>query len=148
MLREFRDFVMRGNVLDMAVGIVIGVAFGRIVTSLVNDIIMPPIGLVLKGVDFTNLFVALRGGPYASLAAARTAGAPTINYGTFFNTIIEFIIIAFVIFLMLRGLTRLQRPAAPAPATTRECPYCLSAIPLKATRCAYCTAEVRPAGTA
>jgi large conductance mechanosensitive channel len=144
-LREFREFVMRGSVVDMAVGIVIGAAFGRIVTSLVNDIIMPPIGLLLKGIDFANLFVALRGGPYPSLAAAKAAGAPTINYGTFINTIIDFVILAFVIFLLIRQVNRMQRPRAAAPATTRECPYCLSAIPLKATRCAYCTAELRPA---
>lgn len=145
MLREFREFVMRGNVVDMAVGIVIGTAFGRIVTSLVNDVIMPPIGLMLKGIDFANLFVALRGGPYPSLAAAKAAGAPTINYGAFVNTIIDFVILAFVIFLMIRQLNRMQRPQAAGPATIRECPYCLSAIPLKATRCAYCTAELRPA---
>lgn len=145
MLREFREFVMRGNVVDMAVGIVIGTAFGRIVTSLVNDVIMPPIGLLLKGIDFASLFVALRGGPYPSLAAAKAAGAPTINYGAFVNTIIDFVILAFVIFLMIRQLNRMQRPQAAAPATSRECPYCLSAIPIKATRCAYCTAELRPA---
>jgi large conductance mechanosensitive channel len=142
MLKEFRDFVMRGNVVDMAVGIVIGVAFGRIVMSLVNDIIMPPIGLLLQGVDFANLYVALRGGPYASLAAAKAAGAPTINYGVFLNTIIDFIILAFVVFLLIRQLNRMQRPQEAAAPATKECPYCLSTIPLRATRCAYCTAEL------
>ncbi|HLJ59913.1 MAG TPA: large-conductance mechanosensitive channel protein MscL [bacterium] len=145
MLKEFREFIMRGNVVDMAVGIVIGVAFGQIVTSLVNDIIMPPIGLLLHGVDFTNLFVPLRGGPYASLAAAKAAGAPTINYGIFINTIIGFLILAFVIFLMLRQINRMRRPAPTTVPTTRECPFCLSAVPLKASRCAYCTSELRPA---
>jgi large conductance mechanosensitive channel len=145
MLKEFREFVMRGNVVDMAVGIVIGAAFGRIVTSLVNDIIMPPVGLLLRGIDFANLFVALRGGPYPSLAAAKAAGAPTVNYGVFVNTIIDFVILAFVIFFLIRQLNRMQRPREAAPATTRECPHCLSMIPLKATRCAYCTAELRPA---
>ncbi|HKX18327.1 MAG TPA: large conductance mechanosensitive channel protein MscL [bacterium] len=144
MLKEFREFLMRGNVVDMAVGFVIGVAFGRIVTSLVNDIIMPPVGLALKGIDFANLFIALRGGPYPSLAAAKAAGAPTINYGVFINTIIDFVIVAAVIFLVVRSLNRM-RPAPPAAApVTRECPYCLSQIPVKARRCAYCTSELQP----
>jgi large conductance mechanosensitive channel len=143
MLKEFREFVTRGNVLDMAVGIVIGVAFGRIVTSLVNDIVMPPIGFLLNGADFANLFITLRGGPYASLAAAKAAGAPTINYGVFINTIIDFVILAFVIFLMVRWINRLRRPQ-PA-AAVRDCPYCLSSIPLRATRCAYCTSQLQPA---
>jgi large conductance mechanosensitive channel len=141
MLREFRDFVMRGNVIDMAVGFVIALAFGRIITSLVNDIIMPPIGLLLHGVDVTNLFITLRGGPYPTLAAAKAAGAPTINYGLFLNTIIEFIIIAFIIFLVVRQINRSRRPA---PAT-KECPYCLSNVPIKATRCAFCTSELKAA---
>jgi large conductance mechanosensitive channel len=144
MLREFRDFVMRGNVIDMAVGIVIGLAFGRIITSLVNDIIMPPIGLLLRGVDVTNLFVTLRGGPYPSLAAAKAAGAPTINYGLFLNTIIDFVILAFVIFLVIRQINRMQGPRAAAPAT-KACPYCLSNVPIKATRCAFCTSELKAA---
>lgn len=144
MLKEFREFLMRGNVVDMAVGFVIGLAFGRIVTSLVNDIIMPPVGLALKGIDFANLFIALRGGPYPSLAAAKAAGAPTINYGVFINTIIDFVIVAAVIFLVVRSLNRM-RPAPPAQApATRECPYCLSQIALKARRCAYCTSELQP----
>jgi len=144
MLKEFREFIMRGNVVDMAVGIVIGVAFGRIVTSLVNDIIMPPIGLALKGVYFANLFVALRGGPYPSLAAAKAAGAPTINYGAFLNTVLEFIIVAFVIFLMIRQINRIQQPRSAAPVT-KDCPYCRLAVPVDATRCAYCTSDLRPA---
>lgn len=144
MLKEFREFLMRGNVVDMAVGFVIGLAFGRIVTSLVNDIIMPPVGLALKGIDFANLFIALRGGPYPSLAAAKAAGAPTINYGVFINTIIDFVIVAAVIFLVVRSLNRM-RPAPPAQApATRECPYCLSQIAPKARRCAYCTSELQP----
>lgn len=144
MLKEFRDFLMRGNVVDMAVGFVLGVAFGRIVTSLVNDIIMPPVGMALKGLDFASLFVALRGGPYPSLAAAKAAGAPTINYGAFINTIVDFVIVAAVIFLLVRWVNRL-RPAPPAPApATRECPYCLSQVPMKARRCAYCTSELQP----
>lgn len=144
MLKEFREFLMRGNVVDMAVGFVIGLAFGRIVTSLVNDIIMPPVGLALKGIDFANLFIALRGGPYPSLAAAKAAGAPTINYGAFINTIIDFVIVAAVIFLLVRSMNRL-RPAPPAAApATRECPYCLSQVAVKARRCAYCTSELQP----
>jgi len=142
-LKEFRQFVMRGNVVDIAIGLVIGAAFGRIVTSLVNDVIMPPIGLLLKGSDFANLYISLRGGPYASLAAAKAAGAPTINYGLFLNTIIDFLILAFAIFLLIRQMNRMQRPQA-APAT-KECPYCLSVVPLKATRCAYCTADLHTA---
>lgn len=144
MLKEFREFLMRGNVVDMAVGFVIGLAFGRIVTSLVNDIIMPPVGLALKGIDFANLFIALRGGPYPSLAAAKAAGAPTINYGAFINTIIDFVIVAAVIFLLVRSINRLRpAPSAAAPAT-RECPYCLSQVAVKARRCAYCTSELQP----
>ena len=145
MLKEFREFLMRGNVVDMAVGFIVGVAFGRVVTSLVNDIIMPPVGLALKGIDFANLFIALRGGPYPSLAAAKAAGAPTINYGVFINTVADFVIVAAVIFLLVRSINRLH-PATPAAApATRECPYCLSQIPVKARRCAYCTSELQPA---
>jgi len=143
MLKEFREFIMRGNVVDMAVGVVIGVAFGRIVTSLVNDIIMPPIGLALNGLDFTNLFVALRGGPYPSLAAAKAAGVPTINYGVFLNTVIDFVIVAFLVFLMIRQINRMQQPAAAV--STKDCPYCRLAVPVDATRCAYCTSDLRPA---
>jgi large conductance mechanosensitive channel len=143
MLMEFKDFIMKGNVVDMAVGIVIGVAFGKIVTSLVNDIIMPPIGLLLGKVDFTSLFINLSGQPYASLDAARAAGAPTINYGIFLNTILDFIIVAFAIFLVIHLMSQIKRPLVKKPEpTTKDCPYCVSTIPLKATRCPNCTSEL------
>lgn len=144
MLKEFKEFIMRGNVLDMAIGIVIGGAFGKIVTSLVNDILMPPIGVLLGGVDFANLFINLSGKPYATLADAKAAGAATVNYGLFLNTIIDFVIVAFVIFLLIRAVNRLRRQQEPAPAApaTKECPYCLSTIPIKATRCANCTSQL------
>jgi large conductance mechanosensitive channel len=146
MLKEFKDFIMRGNVLSMAVGIVIGIAFGAIVTSLVNDIIMPPIGLLLGNVDFSNLFVVLKegatAGPYISLDAAREAGAVTLNYGIFIITIISFLIIALVLFFLIRAFNRLKKKEEVKP-TTKECPYCFSAIDLKATRCPYCTSEIK-----
>ena len=144
MLKEFKEFIMRGNVLDMAIGIIIGGAFGKIVTSLVNDILMPPIGVLLGGVDFTNLFINLSGKPYATLVDAKTAGAATINYGLFLNTIIDFVIVAFVIFLLVRAVNRMRREqeAPPAVPTTRDCPYCLSSIPIKATRCPNCTSQL------
>jgi large conductance mechanosensitive channel len=143
MLKEFKEFVMRGNVLDLAVAVVIGAAFGKIIASLVDDIIMPPIGLALGNVDFANLFVNLSGKDYPSVAAAKAAGAPTLNYGIFFNTIFSFLIIAFVIFLLIRSYSKMQKPKlAPAP-TTKDCPYCLSPIPIKATRCAHCTSELK-----
>ena len=142
MFKEFREFAMRGNVLDMAVGIIIGVAFGAIVRSLVNDVIMPPIGLALGRIDFANLFINLSGGSYASLAAAKEAGAVTINYGMFVNTVINFIIIAFVVFLMVRSMNKLKRKEEePAEPTTKDCPYCFSQIPIKATRCPHCTSQ-------
>jgi large conductance mechanosensitive channel len=143
MLAEFKKFVMRGNVLDLAVGVIIGVAFGKIVTSLVNDIIMPPIGLILGNVDFANLYINLSGGSYESLKAAKDAGAATINYGLFLNAVIEFLIVALVVFLLVRALNKLiAPPPAPAPAPTKECPYCLTAVPVKATRCPACTSEL------
>jgi large conductance mechanosensitive channel len=148
MLKEFREFILRGNVVDMAVGIIIGVAFGAIVTSLVNDIIMPPIGLLLGGVNFSNLYILLKAGnpapPYASLADAHAAGAVTINYGVFINVVISFLIVALVVFLIVHTMNRLKRKeeAPPPEPTTKDCPYCLSTIPIKATRCAYCTSEV------
>jgi len=143
MLKEFKEFAMRGNVMDMAVGIIIGAAFGRIVTSLVNDILMPPIGLLLGKVDFSTLFVNISGTHYDTLAQAKAAGAATINYGLFLNTLIDFVIVAFVIFLMVRQINRWNKPVpAPAPAT-KDCPYCYSAIPVKATRCPNCTSELR-----
>jgi large conductance mechanosensitive channel len=148
MLKEFKEFAMRGNVVDMAVGIIIGAAFGTIVKSLVSDIIMPPIGLLLGNVDFTNFFAVLRegtaAGPYASLADAQKAGAVTINYGVFANTIISFVIVAFAVFLLIRSINRLKRQeeAPPEEPTTKDCPYCLSPIPIKATRCPNCTSEL------
>lgn len=145
MLKEFKDFAMRGNVVDMAVGIIIGAAFGKIITSLVNDIIMPPIGLVLGKVDFSNLFINLSGQAYATLPQAKAAGAPTLNYGLFLNTILDFVIVAFAIFLLIRQINRLQRQPEAAPPTTKDCPYCVSAIPIKAVRCPHCTSELKAA---
>jgi large conductance mechanosensitive channel len=145
MFKEFKEFAMRGNVLDMAVGIVIGAAFGRIVTSLVNDVIMPPIGLLLGKVDFSSLFINLSGTPYASLADAKKAGAAVIGYGAFLNTILDFVVVAFVIFLLIKQVNRLKRPPEAAAPSTKECPYCLSVIPIKATRCGHCTAQLPPA---
>jgi len=143
MLKEFKEFAMRGNVLDLAIGVIIGGAFGKIVTSLVNDIIMPPIGLLLGQVNFKDLFIDLSGKGYASLAAAQEAGGATINYGMFINTLIDFIIVAFVIFLLVRAINRMQRPKpVPAPATTKKCPYCTSEIALEATRCPHCTSQL------
>ena len=141
MLKEFKEFIMRGNVLDLAVAVVIGAAFGKIVASFVEDILMPPIGLALGGADFSSLFINLSGKAYPSVAAAKAAGAPTLNYGIFFNNIINFLIIAFAIFLLIKQINRLQKPAsAPAPVpATKECPHCLSVIAIKATRCAHCT---------
>jgi large conductance mechanosensitive channel len=144
MLKEFREFAVKGNVLDMAVGIIIGAAFGRIVTSLVNDVIMPPIGLLLGKVDFSSLFINLSGASYPSLSEARKAGAAVVAYGSFLNTILDFVMVALVVFLLVKQVNRLRREAPPAPAepTSKDCPYCLSAIPLKATRCAHCTAQL------
>ena len=142
MLREFKEFAVRGNVVDMAVGIIIGAAFGKIVTSLVNDVVMPPVGLLLGGVDFTDLFVVLSGGSYASLEAAKEAGAATLNVGVFVNTVLDFVIVAFAIFVVVRQMNRLKKAPPPADPTTRDCPHCLSAIPIKATRCAHCTSAV------
>ena len=143
MLKEFKEFAMRGNAIDMAVGIVIGAAFGRIVSSLVADIIMPPIGLLLGRGDFSNLFINLSGQHYDSLADAKKAGVAVISYGAFLNTVIEFLIVAFAIFLLVRQINRFQKPApAPAPST-KECPYCASTIPLKAVRCPNCTSELK-----
>jgi len=142
MLKEFRDFVMRGSVVDLAVGVIIGGAFGKIVSSLVTDMIMPPVGMLLNGVDFSNLFVSLNGQAYATLTDAQKAGAPTLNYGSFINNIIDFIIVALVIFVMIRAINRLQRPAPAAAPTTKDCPHCFSAIPVKATRCPNCTSQL------
>ena len=150
MLKEFKEFAMRGNVVDMAVGIVIGAAFGTIIKSLVADVIMPPIGMLLGGVDFSNLFVVLKSGveaaaPYASLADAQAAGAVTINYGAFINTVISFIIVAFAIFMLIKGMNSAKKKEEPAPAaapTTKKCGQCLSEIPLEAKKCAFCTSAV------
>jgi large conductance mechanosensitive channel len=144
MLREFKEFAMRGNVIDMAVGVIIGAAFGKIVTSLTNDILMPPIGLLVGKVDFSSLYLNLSGTAYPSLAEARKASAATINYGVFINSVIDFVIVAFVIFLLIRQINRFLAPA-PTPATepTKECPYCLSQIAAKATRCAHCTSQLQ-----
>jgi large conductance mechanosensitive channel len=149
MLKDFRDFIMRGNVLDMAVGIIIGAAFGALVTSIVKDIIMPPIGLVLGNVDFTNLFAVLKAGtipgPYASLADAQAAGAVTINYGLFINTIVSFLIVAVVLFFLIRAFVHARsrlEPKKGVALTTKECSYCLSQVPVKARKCAYCTSEL------
>ncbi len=146
MFKEFKEFAMKGNVLDMAVGIIIGAAFGKIITSLVGDILMPPLGLLLHHVNFSNLFIALDGKSYATQDAAKAAGAVTLNYGVFVNTVIEFLIVAFAVFLLIRMVNRWTRKPAPAAApTTRACPYCFSEIPLKATRCPDCTSAVQPA---
>jgi large conductance mechanosensitive channel len=149
MFKEFKDFAVRGNVVDMAVGIIIGAAFGTIVKSLVDDVLMPPIGLLLGRVDFSNLFVVIKQGataaPYATVAAAKEAGAVTINYGTFINTVVSFVIVAFAVFMVIRNLNRLKKKEEKAPAaapTTKECPLCLMEIPLKATRCGHCTAQL------
>lgn len=145
MFKEFREFIMKGNVLDLAIGIVIGAAFGKIVTSLVEDIIMPPIGLLLGGVDFTNLYINLSSDNYPSLAAAKAAGAATINYGVFLNTLFQFLIIAFVLFFIIRAVNRLRRPSEPSTPEMMKCPYCLSDIPVGATRCPNCTSELKMA---
>jgi len=142
MIKEFKDFIMRGNVLDLAVGIIIGGAFGKIVSSLVDDIIMPPIGLLLGKVDFTNLFLSLDGNVYASLAAARDAGAPTWNYGLFINTLINFLIVAFAIFLLIKQVNRMQKPLPPKEPDTKKCTFCQTDIPVKATRCPHCTSQL------
>jgi large conductance mechanosensitive channel len=144
MLQEFKQFAMRGNVIDMAVGVIIGAAFGKIVTSFTSDVLMPPIGLLLGKVDFSNLFITLSGTSYATLADAKKAGAPTLNIGLFLNTILDFVIIAFVLFLMIRQLNRFLAPAPPPPGepTLKDCPYCLSPIPFKATKCGHCTSQL------
>ncbi len=146
MLKEFKEFALRGNVLDMAIGIILGIAFGKIVTSFVEDILMPPLGLVIGKVDFASLFVSLTGRHFDTVAAARAAGAPTLNYGLFVNNVLNFVIVAFVIFLLVRQVNRFKRQ--PAPPSTRECPYCCASIPLKATRCSACTSEVPKAAPA
>jgi large conductance mechanosensitive channel len=144
MLKEFKEFALRGNVVDMAVGIVIGAAFGKIVSSMVNDVIMPPIGMLMGNADFTDLFVDLSRKGYPSLAEAKAAGAPTINYGVFINTVLDFVIVAFAIFMVVRAMNRMKRkePVAPPAPTTRPCPQCLMEIPIQAKRCGHCTASL------
>jgi len=142
MLKEFKEFAMRGNVLDMAVGIIIGAAFGKIITSFVSDILMPPVGLLLGKVDFSGLFINISGQTYATLAEAKKAGAATLNYGLFLNTVLDFLIVAFAIFLLIRQVNKLKRQPAPVEPATKDCPYCLSAIPVKAIRCGHCTSQI------
>jgi len=145
MLKEFKEFLARGNVVDLAVAVVIGGAFGKIVTSFVEDVLMPPIGLAMGNVDFSNLFLNLSGKDFASVAAAKAAGAATLNYGMFFNHIINFIIVAFAIFILIKQINRMQQPA-PAPAAaapTKDCPHCMTAIPIKATKCGHCTSDLK-----
>jgi large conductance mechanosensitive channel len=142
MWKDFKAFILRGNVLDLAVAVIIGAAFGKIVTSFVADVLMPPVGLLLGGVDFSNLFVNLSHTSYSTLAEAKKAGAPTLNYGLFVNSVIDFLIIAFSVFLMVRLVNRFQKPTTAPVVSTRPCPQCLSVIPLAAKRCAFCTSEL------
>jgi large conductance mechanosensitive channel len=142
MFNEFKKFALKGNVIDMAVGIIIGAAFGKIVTSLVNDIIMPPLGLLIGHLDFTNLFINMSGHKIRSLAMAKAAGVPTINYGVFLNTVIDFLIVAFVIFLLIRQINRFKAQPQPAAPNTKECPFCKTAIPIPAVRCPNCTSNL------
>jgi large conductance mechanosensitive channel len=142
MFNEFKKFAMRGNVVDLAIGIIIGASFGKIITSLVSDVLMPPIGLILGKVDFSSLFVNISGKSYGSLAEAKAAGAATINYGLFLNTIVDFLIVAFVIFLVVQQINRWNKPAPAPPSTTKDCGYCATAIPIKATRCPNCTSQL------
>ncbi len=142
MFKGFREFIMRGNVLDLAIAVIIGAAFGKIVTSLVNDILMPPLGLALKNVDFTNLFIDLSGGHHATLAEAKAAGDATIGYGLFLNNVIDFLIVAFVIYLLIRSANKMKRGPAPVDPTTKECPFCHTNIPIAATRCPNCTSTL------
>lgn len=142
MWEEFKKFVMRGNVLDLAIAVIMGGAFGKIVTSFINDVLMPPLGLLLGKVNFADLFIDLSGQGYTSLAAAQEAGAATINYGIFINTVLDFVVVAFVVFLLVRQMNKLKKAEAPAAPTTKECPYCYSQIPLKATRCPHCTSQL------
>jgi large conductance mechanosensitive channel len=144
MLEEFKKFIMRGNVVDLAIGVIIGAAFGKIITSLVTDIIMPPIGLLLGKVNFADLFINISGTAYPSLAAAQEAGAPTINYGVFINTLIDFLIVGFVIFLVVKAINKMQKPKVeePVAVTNKKCPYCFTEIPVEATRCPHCTSQL------
>lgn len=142
MFKEFKEFAIKGNVMDMAVGIIIGAAFGKIVASFVKDILMPPIGMLMGGVDFTNLFLSLDGKTYATLAEAQKAGVATINYGVFMNTVLDFLIVAFAIFLVVKQMNRFKKAEEPAPVTTKVCPFCKTDIPLEAIRCPHCTSQL------
>ncbi|MHB9023790.1 MAG: large-conductance mechanosensitive channel protein MscL [Armatimonadota bacterium] len=142
MFKDFKEFAMRGNVLDLAIGLIIGAAFGKIVTSFVSDILMPPIGMLLGRLDFSNLFIALNGQHYDNLAAAKAAGAATINFGLFINTVIDFLIVAFAIFLLIRQINRFKRQEPTPAPVTKDCPFCLSAIPIQASRCPQCTSQL------
>jgi large conductance mechanosensitive channel len=145
MLKEFKEFAMRGNVLDMAIGFIIGAAFGKIITSFVGDVLMPPFGLILGKVDFSSLFLNISGKSYDTLAAAKSAGAATINYGLFLNAVIDFLIVAFVIFMLVRQVNKWKKPAPAAAPKTKDCAFCFTAIPIQATRCPNCTSELRAA---
>ena len=142
MFKEFKEFALKGNAVDLAIGVIIGAAFGGIVTSLVNDILMPPIGKILGGVDFSNFFLVLGSGSFPSVKAAKDAGAATVNYGLFINTVINFVIVASVLFMVVKGMNRLKQEPPPPPPSTKECPQCVSAIPLRAKRCPHCTSTV------
>jgi len=144
MLKEFKEFAMKGNVLDMAIGIIIGAAFGKIITSLVSDILMPPLGLLLGKMDFSSLFISLSGQSFPTIKAAQDAGAATLNYGLFINSVINFIIVAFAIFLLVKQVNRFKSQPPPADPTTKDCPFCASAIPIKASRCPHCTSQLSP----
>jgi len=145
MFKEFREFAMKGNVLDMAIGIIIGAAFGKIITSFVADILMPPLGKLLGKMDFSNLYINLSGQDFPTLAAAKEAGAATVNYGIFLNTVIDFLIVAFAIFLLIRQVNKLKRQPPAAPPNTKDCPFCVSSIPIQAKRCPHCTSQLNPA---
>ena len=146
MLKEFRDFAVKGNVVDLAVAVIIGGAFGKIVTSFVNDILMPPLGMLLGKVDFTNLFITLTPGKsFESLKQAKDAGAATLNYGIFINTVLDFVFVAFAIFIMIKQINRTKKEAEPPPVTTKDCPFCCSAVPLAASRCPHCTSQFEKA---
>jgi large conductance mechanosensitive channel len=142
MFKEFKEFAVKGNVMDMAVGIIIGAAFGKIVASLVDDVILPPLGLLLHHMDFSNLFITLGGGEYPTVAAAKAAGAPTLNYGLLLNSVLDFLIVGVVVFIMVKQINRWKKAPAPAIPNTRDCPYCLTPIPLKATKCPACTSQL------
>lgn len=145
MFKEFREFAVKGNAVDLAVGVIIGAAFGKIVTSLVTDLLMPPLGLLMGKMDFSNLFINLAPGtPVDTVAQAKAAGIPTINYGIFLNNVIDFMLVAFAVFLLVKQINRLRRPETPPPPSTRQCPFCFSAIPLAASRCSQCTSTVEP----